>query len=207
MNKAYLAPRDDNPAAHTESAHLPDAVVNMELRFQSEYCSVSGGPLCFLQATVRATGSRQVSLNRARPIIEFLEATDHNAPSGLPRLSFFDTTEGTKQPIFSYQLDVCHQEDRERQLESSEEGIKSGDFIPLSEKGYTFTHCINQPWGFLITYYLISKVSPNQKYRLGIGSHSEVSDPGGWYPRTENRRYQAGTPGAGSFFANHHQTC
>lgn len=185
MFQAYSNPNDEQSPVHTKPTHPPASKINIELRLQSEYCSVSGVPLCFLQATIKSTGSQKVSLNRARPIIEFLEAKDDNASSGLPLLSLFDAADNTKQPIFSYQLDVCYQNDRERQLESSAEGIKSDDFILLSEQGYTFTHCINQPWSFITTYHQISKIFTNRNYKLRIGGHSEVQDPGVWYPKVQ----------------------
>jgi hypothetical protein len=140
MFQAYSTSVEKQKTAEKCPTNSP---VNIELRFQSEYCSASGSPLCFLQATIKATGSQKVSLNRARPIIEFLEAKDGNAPGGLPLLSFSAADDNTNEPIFSYQLDVCFQDDREKQLQTSVDDIKAADFIPLSEQGYTFTHCVN----------------------------------------------------------------
>lgn len=159
--------------------------VNIELRFQSEQCSVSGSPLCFLQATIKASGSHKVSLNRGRPIIEFLEAKDDNAPSGLPLLSFSAADDSTAQPIFSYQLDICYQDDREKQLQTSVDDVKAGDFIVLSEQGYNFTHCMNHSWGYIFTYYQISKLFINRNYRLDVGLQSNVQDRGVWYPKNQ----------------------
>lgn len=68
---------DQDPLSHKAQT---SAQVKIELRFQSEFCSVSGSPLCFLQVRLKSTESSRISLNRTRPVIEFLDAKDDNIP-------------------------------------------------------------------------------------------------------------------------------
>lgn len=180
-NACFTLVGQDQPTKK-DPKNLASAKVNVELRFQSEYCSVSKNPSCFLQITLRFTGSARISLNRARPIIEFLEAKDDDAPGGLPLLSLYDAAESTGPPVFSYQLDLCYEQDRERQLQKDSHRTKPEDFIVLSSEAYTFSHCVNLPWSYIFTYHQISKIRVQGCYKLGAGLLGDKKAQGIWYP-------------------------
>ena len=180
MFQAY----NDNQKPPTGSPNLISSHVEIELRFQSERCAVSGNPLCFLQITLRSIGNRWVSLNRMRPIIDFADAKDGEAPTGLPLLSFCHANDKSNNPIFSYQLDLCYQEDREALMDKSND-VKPDDCIILSTQGYTFTHCINHPWDYIFTYDQISKLRVNKRYKVCVGLYSKAEGQSFWYRRPQ----------------------
>lgn len=180
-----------DPTSYKDHAQQTSAHVKIELRFQSKFCSVSGSPLCFLKIRLKSTEASRISLNRARPIIEFLEDKDDNAPSGLPLLSFSDAADKANEPIFSYHLDICHERGREKQLLAADCKMKAEDFISLSGEGYTFTHCINMPWGYIFAYHQISKIYVQRCYRLSTGLYGERKTQGAWYAKQEVKDVQA----------------
>lgn len=179
---------DQDPLSHKAQT---SAQVKIELRFQSEFCSVSGSPLCFLQVRLKSTESSRISLNRARPVIEFLDAKDDNIPSGLPLLSFSDAADSANESIFSYHLDICYERDRAMQLQAADCKTEPEDFISLPREGYTFTHCINLPWSYIFTYHQISKIYSQRSYRLSTGLYGERKLQGAWYPKPEMKDVQA----------------
>ncbi|KAK5047683.1 hypothetical protein LTR84_006348 [Exophiala bonariae] len=90
MSRAIPSPAPKELETTADGNKPTSTKVNIKLRFLSEYCSISGNPLCFLHFTLKAAEDARISVNRRRPIVEFLEVKDDHVPGGLPLLSFYD---------------------------------------------------------------------------------------------------------------------